>query len=197
MNPDEKSAQYSIFCKGVHSCTLCDRMVGSNKVIGRNCGSIFSNIMFIGEAPGRRGAETSLIPFKGDKSGENFEFLLQHAGLTRNDFYITNALLCNPKDGNRNGAPKSKEIRNCHKNLQTQIDLIDPEWIFSLGSIALKSLFLIAPHDIVLRRDVGKLIIWKGRKVVPLYHPGQRAMIHRSKSDQINDYKKIKELITK
>ena len=47
--------------------------------------------MIIGEAPGRRGADQSLIPFKGDKSGDNFEYLIKQAGLNRSDFFITNA----------------------------------------------------------------------------------------------------------
>jgi uracil-DNA glycosylase family 4 len=170
-------------------------MQGSKKIIGSNCGPINSKIMFIGEAPGRKGAEQSLIPFKGDKSGENFEFLLSIANLKREEVHITNALLCNPKDGNRNGAPKIAEIKNCNSYLKAQIDIVNPKWIFTLGSVALKAISFIEAHNLTLRNNVGVKYIWNDRFVIPLYHPGQRAMIHRPMQKQIEDYLKIKNLL--
>ena len=94
---DDEDTFVSLICK-VRACRLCQRMEGSSRVLGHASGSPASELMFIGEAPGRLGADSSAIPFHGDKAGSNFEKLLRHVGLSRYDLFITNAALCNPKD---------------------------------------------------------------------------------------------------
>jgi uracil-DNA glycosylase family 4 len=66
----------------VQACRKCDRMNDSKRVLSFGCGSIDSPIMFIGEAPGRLGADDSQLPFHGDKSGHNFESLMEQVGIT-------------------------------------------------------------------------------------------------------------------
>jgi hypothetical protein len=58
----------------------------------------------------------------------------------------------------------------------------------SLGRAALDALNLIEPHDRVLAQDVGTAARWYGRRLVPLYHPGPRALIRRPIRQQIADY---------
>ncbi len=153
-------------------------------------GPIDADIMFIGEAPGRHGADASEIPFHGDKAGDNFEELLKSSGLSRRDIFVTNAVLCNPKDEFRNNAtPQRSEITNCSSYLRQQIDLVDPLIVVTLGGLALKAVNLIEEHNLVLADVVRSTIRWYGRKLLPLYHPGQRAMIHRSFSTQAEDYR--------
>ncbi len=50
--------------------------------------------MFIGEAPGRKGADRTRIPFSGDQSGKNFERFLASIGLKRSEIFVTSAALC-------------------------------------------------------------------------------------------------------
>lgn len=145
--------------------------------------------MFVGEAPGRLGADQTAIPFHGDNTGNNFERLLQDAGLDRNAVFVTNAVLCNPKDGlGNNATPGHTEIRNCSSFLRQQIDLVDPRIVVGLGQTALSALSLVDHHSLVLGRDVATLTPWYGRLLMPLYHPGPRAMIHRSYQLQLEDY---------
>ena len=92
-------------CAAVQRCRKCQRMEGSKRVLNRAAGALNATIMFIGEAPGRLGADASEIPFHGDKAGHNFEELLEGASLSRADIFVTNAVLCNPKDENGNNAP--------------------------------------------------------------------------------------------
>jgi len=169
-------------------------MDGSVRVIGSASGSINAPILIVGEAPGRLGADASAIPFHGDRAGDNFEALLEQVGLSRHECFITNAALCNPKDENGNNATPSKiELRNCSSYLRRQIDIVNPKIVVTLGAQALSALKTIEHHEIELSSGVRKIWEWYGRKLVPLYHPGQRAMIHRSFFNQLTDYRFLAE----
>ena len=182
----------------VQRCRKCVRMEKSERVLGYGCGSLTPSVMFIGEAPGRLGADSSLMPFHGDKSGHNFEWLLEQVGLSRYDAFITNAVLCNPKDESGNNSPPTNaEVRNCAAFLQRQIEIIQPKVVATLGSIALKSCALISRHELRLAEHVRTANSWNGRLLIPMYHPGQRAMLHRSFANQLADYQFLKETLSR
>ncbi|MFZ1343592.1 uracil-DNA glycosylase family protein [Thiothrix eikelboomii] len=182
----------------IKNCKLCPRMHGITRVIGYSCGKPSSPIMFIGEAPGRLGADDTQIPFHGDRSGHNFEGLLKTAGISRSDIFVTNSVLCNPRNekGN-NDTPTSLEVINCSENLKKQIELVNPKVIVTLGAKALQSLNFIESHKILLKEGVRKDFKWYGRLLIPLYHPGQRAMLHRSYANQQSDYKFVADTFSK
>lgn len=164
---------------------MCD----SVRVLSWANGDPAAPLMFIGEAPGRLGADRTAIPFHGDKAGDNFERLLALSGLSRSDVFITNAVLCNPRDekGN-NRPPHQKEMENCARHLKAQIELSQPAMVMTLGSVALEATRLIDFHDLTLRSSVRTAYRWFERLLLPLYHPGARAMIHRSFANQTADY---------
>lgn len=184
-----KRQKFEMLVENANRCNLCLRMCGRTKVLSERNGNIDSKIIFIGEAPGRLGADRTGIPFHGDKTGQNFERLLQFAGLTRQQVFITNAVLCNPRDekGN-NSAPSKEEVRNCSLHLSLLIDIIEPELIIPLGQCALRALHIIEAHNIELRQDVRKSVEWGKYTVVPMYHPGPRAAVHRSITEQKRDF---------
>ncbi|HEY9177325.1 MAG TPA: uracil-DNA glycosylase family protein [Flavipsychrobacter sp.] len=166
--------------------------------MNRSVGRLDAKIMFIGEAPGRLGADESGIPFHGDKAGHNFEELLAYAGLSRSDIYITNAVLCNPRDESGNNAPPTvSEIQNCSGYLREQIQLVSPTIVVTLGAKALSAVNEIEPHNLVLKNDVRTATKWYERIIIPLYHPGQRAMMSRSMANQRSDYKFVADYLKK
>ncbi|WP_052098179.1 uracil-DNA glycosylase family protein [Paenibacillus stellifer] len=115
------------------NCPQCPRMNACRPVIQMTESDMNKPIMFIAEAPGRLGAEISRIPLHGDQTGENFEKLLEGAGLKREHCYITNAVLCVPLDDKGNNrTPKESEIKNCSPFLYEQILLIEPQLIMYL-----------------------------------------------------------------
>jgi uracil-DNA glycosylase family 4 len=145
--------------------------------------------MFVGEAPGRLGADRTNVPFHGDRAGDNFEQLIELGGLTRREIFVTNAVLCNPRDGKGNNAPPSKAtLRNCSTNLANQIRTIDPAIVVTLGAVALEATRLIESHDLSLSSAVRTAQMWNDRILIPLYHPGARAMVHRNFAAQTADY---------
>jgi uracil-DNA glycosylase family 4 len=176
----------------VRACRDCPRMGDSQRVLGPGSGPLSARLMFIGEAPGRLGADVSGIPFHGDIAGDNFERLVDQSGLSRHDMFVTNCVLCNPRaaDGN-NATPTATEVGNCSKFLRAQIDLLEPSIVVTLGAQALRALASIQQHEIELAKGIRRCWTWYGRLLIPAYHPGQRAMIHRSFAQQLEDYKFI------
>jgi len=194
MTSENLASQFADLVSRVQGCTACARMSGSRRVLGPSSGPLSARIMFVGEAPGRLGADAFSIPFHGDVAGDNFERLLEHVGLTRYDVFVTNAVLCNPRDQRGNNAtPRPEEIRRCNGFLRTQIDLLNPLIVVTLGAQSLRSLNSIEEHQITLSDGVRRTWPWYGRLLIPAYHPGQRAMIHRSYGNQVSDYQFIAE----
>lgn len=161
-------------------------------------GPLTASIMFVGEAPGRLGADETGIPFHGDRAGFNFEDFLKAAGISRQTVFITNAVLCNPRDSAGNNASPSKdEIANCAAHLKKQIDILDPKLVVTLGATALNAVALIKPHELTLKSSVRTASAWYSRTLIPLYHPGQRALVHRSQANQRQDYQFVADTLRK
>lgn len=162
-------------------------------MLGKANGNLDAPLVFVAEAPGRAGADRTGIPMHGDRTGLNFAHLLDVLGWQRKDIFVTNAVLCNPRtpDG-RNRPPRAGELQNCLTFLERTIDLVSPRYIASLGRVALGALGRIEPHNFILKRDVGKQLAWRGRWLVPFYHPSPRVMAsHRDRETQEADYRQL------
>src|SRR6185295_13816169 len=148
---ESKTERFADLVRRVKACNRCDRMKDSARVLGPGCGSLDAKLVFIGEAPGRLGADSTELPFHGDQSGHNFERLLEQVGLSRYDAFVTNAVLCNPKDrAGNNATPTLAEIANCSGFLAEQLALIDPKVVVTLGAVALKACNNQVHHGLTL-----------------------------------------------
>lgn len=178
------------------ACRACPRMEGRVRLLSTANGSLHPHVCFVAEAPGRRGGDRTAIPLCGDQSGRNFERLLAEAGLSRESVFITNAVLCNPRDAaGRNAPPATSEIHNCSGFLAATLDQLQPPFVVALGAVALRALALIEPHEATLAANVGHVIPWRGRWLIPLYHPGSRAQLHRPFSQQTVDFQRLGNLV--
>ena len=175
------------------NCTRCPAMCGRSAVLSELNGSTEARIMFIGEAPGRKGADRTRVPFSGDQSGANFDRFLSSIKLTRNEIFITSAALCNPRaESGANRKPTQKELANCSVFLQRTIDLVDPRVIVTLGSVALESLKRIQSHDLSLKSSAAQIHSWNNRVLVPIYHPSPQVLAsHRREAEQLKDYQVV------
>ncbi len=173
-------------------CTTCPNMVNQSAVLGPANGSIDSDILFVAEAPGRFGAGRTGIPFSGDKSGDNFEALIAHVGLTRQDIFITNAVLCNPLHNGNNRRPTTKEISNCSSYLKSVLELVRPKVVVTLGGVGLEAINRILGTRYTLAEVIGKPQRTERFTLLPLYHPSPRVTNwKRPLSVQKRDFKKI------
>lgn len=154
-------------------------MARRSAVLGPESGPLSARLLFVGEAPGRLGAERSRVPFLGDRSGLHFETLLAHVGLTREDVFVTNAVLCCPTADGRNARPTANEITNCSSFLRQTIEFVSPLVVATLGTVALDAVGRLVDCRWSLPDVVGRPLRWQDRFVVPLYHPSPRVTNYR------------------
>lgn len=144
-------------------CTRCELASGRTQVVF-GVGTPQADLMFIGEAPGRD-EDLQGEPFVG-RSGKLLDrLMLEELGHDRSGVYITNTTKCRPP-GNRNPLPD--EISACRPWLQSQLEIIDPNVIVTLGNFATR-LILDTREGITKMR--GREHLWDGRVVVPTFHP--------------------------
>lgn len=155
-------------------------------VIGE--GDVDAAIMFIGEAPGKREAESGR-PFVG-AAGRVLDELLALINLRRNDVYITNIVKDRPPE---NRDPRQEELDLYAPFLLRQIEIIEPEVIATLGRFSMD--FILEQFDVpqagqkisdlhgqVLHADTpyGRVA------VVPLFHPAV-ALYNRSQRETLEE----------
>jgi len=174
-------------------------MCGRSAVLSNRNGSIDAPVMFIGEAPGRKGADRTRIPFSGDQSGLNFDRFLKSIDLSRQNIFITSAALCNPRtDTGANRKPTRTELSNCSTFLGRTIELVNPRLIVTLGSVALEALKRIHYHEFTLKDSAATIQSWNDRLLVPIYHPSPQVLAsHRREADQLRDYQVVAKAISK
>ena len=153
--------------------------------------------MFIGEAPGRKGADRTRVPFSGDQSGANFDRFLGSIGLSRQQIFITSAALCNPRtETGANRKPTLRELANCSDFLRRTIEVIDPRVIVTLGSVALEALKRIQYHELNLKESAAAIHSWQERVLVPIYHPSPQVLAsHRREAQQLKDYQVVAQAV--
>jgi len=179
------------------SCKRCPAMCERSAVLSELNGELSARILFVGEAPGRKGADRTRVPFSGDQSGKNFDRFLASVGLRRNQIFITSAALCNPRTSSgANRKPSNSELLNCSGFLRRMIEILDPTVVVTLGSVALEALRRIRDHELSLKQDAATIHDWDGRLLVPVYHPSPQVLAsHRREAQQLSDYQVVAEAV--
>src|SRR5918995_1593454 len=183
--------------KDASNCTLCPAMCGRSAVLSELNGSPEASVMFIGEAPGRKGADRTRVPFSGDQSGANFDRFLSSINLTRKEIFITSAALCNPRsESGANRKPTLRELANCSSFLRRAIEIVNPRVIVTLGSVALEALKRIQYHELNLKESAARIQSWNDHVLVPVYHPSPQVLAsHRREAEQLQDYQVVAKAI--
>lgn len=181
------------------ACRACPRMEGRRRVLSPANGPLSARVLFIAEAPGRLGGDKGGVPLTGDASGRNFLRYLTAAGLLREDVFVTNAALCNPRtERGTNAPPSASELRACSAFLSRTLDVVQPQIIATLGSKALAALHLIRPHGYTLRTAAATAVPWNGQTLFPLYHPSPQVVVSptgRCHAAQEADYAALRRLL--
>lgn len=160
---DERPAAYEALREEALGCTRCRLSEDRTQVVFSD-GNPRGRLMVVGEAPGAREDATGL-PFVGP-AGKLLDLLLATISLSRDDsVYITNVNKCRPP-GNRN--PKADEVAACFPYLERQIELVAPEVILAVGSVAGRTLL---ERDAPLKAMRGTIHRLEGVPLVVTYHP--------------------------
>ncbi|MGB9003145.1 MAG: uracil-DNA glycosylase [Nitrosotalea sp.] len=173
--------------KTVISCTLCELSKSrTNAVPG--LGSIKTEIVFIGEAPGRT-EDIQGMPFVGT-AGKILSEALVYAGFTREDVYITNIVKCRPPDNRR---PNKQEMDSCNGYLQKELEIIRPKIICILGNTAFGSLL----NGNAITKNRGKIIKKNDQLYFVTIHPA--AIIYNQDLRQVlkDDLKTLSGILDK
>lgn len=181
-----KEIELSKIAAEINKCRECKRGKSGKAVVGE--GNPSAQIMFIGEAPGRKEAKIGR-PFIG-RSGKILRSFIISIGTKEEDVYITSPVKYLP---NR-GTPLPSDIVHGMTHLQKQIDVIDPRIIVLLGRVA--TLGVLGEKRAVLKEH-GSIVEKNGRTYFLTLHPSAALRFVKFKKLLEEDFLTLKTLVKK
>jgi DNA polymerase len=171
-------------------CVRCPlHRTRTNVVFG--AGDADADLMFIGEAPGANEDRMGL-PFVG-QAGKLLDKLLAEIGMERKGVWICNVLKCRPPD---NRDPQPSEIESCGDYLQSQVELIEPVVICTLGNFSTKLLRADATGISRLHgREETRIIGSRAVRLYPLFHPAAALYTPSMLETLRADFQRLPELL--
>lgn len=171
-------------------CTKCPLRGDCQRVVF-GAGDPEAEIMFIGEAPGKKEDELG-IPFMGS-TGRILDKMLEGIKIKREDVYLTNICKCRPPE---NRDPLPEEIELCSPWLEKQIQIINPKIIVTLGRFAL-NYFLSEAKISQVHGNISEINIEKiGKiKLFPLHHPAAARINRQTRALFTQDFQKIPNIL--
>ncbi len=180
-----------IHAKWMAKCTCKLRKTATRAVPGS--GSSAADIVFIGEAPGKKEDLTGL-PFVG-AAGKFLDEMLATVKLDRKDVYITSIVKYRPPN---NRDPFPEEIRSCAGWLRDELTFIQPKLIVFLGRHAMHQFF----PDLKISEVHGthieqKIPNFPTEHFFALYHPAAALYNGSMRELLFSDFKKIPSILRK
>lgn len=147
----------------IRECDRCLQLYSGWTQLVFGKGNTKADLVLVGEAPGaeedKRGE-----PFVG-RSGKLLTQLLQEAGLSRDDIYITNVVKIRPPN---NKTPTPAEMAVYRPFLLRQLEIIHPKVILCLGKTATQG---VLATEVPITKLRGQLLDFGKMKVMPTFHP--------------------------
>lgn len=180
---EQRAAALTVIQSEVASCRACPELCDSRKQTVFGVGNPNARICFVGEGPG---ADEDRLgePFVG-AAGQLLDKIIGACKMSRDDVYILNTVKCRPP-GNRN--PLEDELTNCWPFAVRQLEIIQPEFICCLGSVAAKTLLKTKSSISKLR---GQFHAFRGSRVIVTYHPAYLLRTPTAKKHTWNDMKML------
>lgn len=183
---NDKQALLDQIKADILSKNICPDLAETAKQLVFGDGNPDADIVFIGEAPGKKEDEQGK-PFVG-ASGKFLNEMLAMIDLKREDIYITNIVKYRPPN-NRDPLPKEKKA--FLPFLQRQMEVIKPKLIVTLGrhsmDAILPGLKIAQAHGLPLRN--------KGLIYLPLFHPAAALYNGGLRQTLLDDFMKIPSII--
>ena len=171
---------------------ICPELAEQAMQLVMGDGDLNADIVFIGEAPGKKEDESGL-PFVG-ASGKFLNEMLAQANLERGDVYITNVVKYRPP---KNRDPTPAEKKAFMPYLLKQLEIIKPKVVITLGRHSMEYFLPGAkigevhgqPHKVQV--DSGECMI------IPLYHPAAALYNGSLRATLIEDFLRVPEMIAR
>ncbi|HMO13623.1 MAG TPA: uracil-DNA glycosylase [Pirellulaceae bacterium] len=179
----DSASRLAVIEKEVAVCKKCTHLAQArhNTVFGM--GNPRARLCFVGEAPGAE-EDKQGIPFVG-RAGQLLDTILGACRLSRSDVYILNTIKCRPPN-NRN--PNEEEIRNCWGYALRQLEVLQPEFICCLGTVAAQTVLKTSESIGRLR---GRFHAFGEIKVIATYHPAYLLRNPEAKKHVWEDMKQL------
>ncbi len=189
MNRSEKLLQLHQHYHNICECDL--KQTATQPVFGN--GKPDSDIVFIGEAPGKKEDQTG-IPFIG-AAGKFLAEMLSSIKLKREDIYITNIVKYRPPE-NRDPTPLEKQ--QCADWLKAELEFIKPKLIIFLGRHSMNHFFpdlkISDAHGTLIKESLNDLPV---HNFLPLYHPAAALYNGGLRTELLKDFAKIPGILKK
>ena len=188
----ERRERLTELWKQASVCTRCQQLAENRTKVVFGAGNADADLMFIGEAPGANEDKQGL-PFVG-QAGKLLGKLLEEIGLKRDDVFIANVLKCRPPN---NRDPLPKEIENCQSYLFSQLELIQPRLVCTLGNFSTKLLRndnatgISKLHGQEEVRTIGPRTV----RLYPIYHPAAALYATATLETLREDFRRIPDLL--
>lgn len=169
----------------VTSCTRCELVDQCSAPVPFS-GKAPAKIVVVGEAPGGEEDKQSR-PFIGP-AGQWLRKRLNKVGIDPDSLSYMNVVSCFP-----HGTPTQHHIQRCENNRQTQLDLIDPDWILLVGGVALSAW----RPDLKVSQTHGRPLLLEGRVAFSCYHPSAAMRRIAYDRDLTSDLTTFKEMLNK
>ena len=153
-------------------------------------GNLDADIVFIGEAPGKK-EDLEGLPFIG-AAGKFLNVMLEAAGMVRSDVYITNIVKYRPPN---NRDPKASEKEAFWPYLLKQLEIIQPKVVITLGR---HSMGYFLPAAVIGEVHGQPQQVQFGEQkltVIPLYHPAAALYNGSLRQTLIDDFLAVPKLI--
>lgn len=167
-------------------CSVCKEDKIGVAVPGE--GNPDAKIIFIGEAPGKNEAQTGR-PFIG-RSGKLLRATIRDVlGLNdEKDVYITSPVKYLPE----RGTPTPAHITHGRTHLMKQLDIIDPQIIVLMGSVAAQG---VMEQKIPVKTQHGKTITKNGKTYFITVHPAAGLRFPPLRKAFLEDFQKLRALL--
>lgn len=169
--------RFAAHLESLYACRACPSVAGKPVT-----GPVWNaRVMLVGQAPGPR-EESEGRPFAWTAGRRLFSWFSEHLGIDESDFrarvHIAAVIRCFPGRDEKAGGdrvPDALEIARCASHLDRELQLLRPELVIAVGTLAAKQLV----GESELKRVVGRVHrVTRARHtfdVVVLPHPSGRS----------------------
>lgn len=193
---DQKQFELDKLKKEIIAKDVCPELKAQATQLVFGDGNPDSDIVFIGEAPGKN-EDLKGLPFVG-AAGKFLDEMLSQIGLKRSDVYITNIVKYRPPN-NRDPLPEEKQAFVSY--LKRQLEIIKPKIVVTLGrhsmNCFLPDMSISQIHGQPKRITLAGSKLKEGFKVVimPLFHPAAALYNGAMRQTLIDDFSLIPNVI--
>lgn len=186
-----KQSDLEALVQEIKDKNICPELAAQATNLVMGDGNLDTDIVFIGEAPGKN-EDLQGLPFVG-AAGKFLNEMLAAAGLERSDVYITNIVKYRPPN-NRDPLPEEKAA--FWPYLLRQLEIIDPKVVITLGRHSME--YFLPGMKIGQIHGQPKRIQFGDHKIVimPLFHPAAALYNGSLRQTLIDDFLRVPQVIS-